>query len=133
MMRIDTITRWLCLFSAFTLIGGCSSHEYVRHLASDACLVTPQKSSKQEIQAYFGPPDKKQVLNSGDEEWTYFQQNKSLLRKTPYVGGKLGTEHYDVLIVVFRGDTVDLCQYRMLTDKEFKESQIDTGPKPNAE
>ncbi|MBA3013657.1 MAG: hypothetical protein KKD63_07620 [Proteobacteria bacterium] len=132
-MRLDTIPRWLYLLTVLILIGGCSSKEYVRHLASDACLITPQKSTKQEIQAYFGPPDRKQTLNAGNEEWTYFQQNKSLLRKTPYVGTQLGTEHYDVLIVTFRGDMVELCQYRLLSDKEFKDSKIDTGPKPDAD
>jgi len=131
-MRFTTVSRCLFLLTTLVLVGGCSSKEYFRHLASDACLVTPQKSTRQEIQAYFGPPDKKQNLGNGLEEWTYFQQNKSLLRKTPYVGSKLGSEYYDVLIIVFRGDTVNLCNYRMLSDLEFKDSKIDTGPKADA-
>ncbi len=130
------------LFKKTTLLGllalmvvsvGCSSKEQVRHLASDACLITPQQSTKQNIHAYLGQPDKKQTLANGNEEWTYFQQNKSLLRKTPYIGQKLGTEQYDVMTVVFRGEIVDACQYRMFTEEEFKESHIDIGPKPDAD
>ena len=132
-MRLTTITRWLCLLATIILINGCSSKEYVRHLASDACLITPQQTTKQQIQSYLGPPDKKTVLADGGEEWTYFQQNKSLLRKTPYIGDKLGEEHYDVMVVLFHGDVVDSCQYRMFTEKEFKESHFDMGPKPDAD
>ncbi len=102
-------------------------------MASDACLITPQQTTKQQLQAYLGPPDKKTTLTDGSEEWMYLQQNKSLLRKTPYVGDKLGEEHYDVMVVRFRGEIVDTCQYRMFTEEEFKESRIDTGPKPDAD
>lgn len=123
----------LGLLALMTVSAGCSSKEYVRHLASDACLITPQQSTKQNIQAYLGPPDKKQTMASGHEEWTYFQQNKSLLRKTPYIGPKLGSEQYDVMTVVFRGEIVDACQYRMFTEEEFKASRIDLGPKPDAD
>lgn len=122
--------RWLLVLLLFS--AGCASKEYVRHLASDASLIKPQQTTKPEVQAYLGPPDKKQSIVNGGEEWTYFQNNKSLLRKTPYIGQKLGSEQYDVMIVVFRGEVVDNCQYRMLTDMEFKESHIDTGSKPDA-
>jgi hypothetical protein len=122
----------LCILIAITLSAGCTSKEYVRHLASEACLITPHQSTQKEVSAYFGPPDKKQALGNGQEEWTYFQQNKSLLRKTPYIGEKLGTQDYDVMVVVFQGDVVASCQYRMFTEAEFKESHIDTGPKPDA-
>lgn len=113
--------------------AGCSSHEYVRHLASEACLITPQQTTKKDLQAYLGPPDKKQTLANGDEEWTYFQQNKSLMRKTPYIGQRLGSEEYDVMIVVFKGDVVDVCQYRMFTEAEFKESHIEADTRPDAD
>ncbi len=123
----------LALLVILSLCAGCGSKEYVRHLASEACLITPQQSTKQEVQAYLGPPDKKQTLANGDEEWTYYQQNKSLLRKTPYIGQKIGSEEYDVMIVAFKKAVVDSCQYRMFTEAEFKESHIETGPKPDAD
>lgn len=123
----------VCLFALLMLCLSCTSKEYVRHLASDACLITPQQSTKENINAYLGPPDKKQALADGGEEWTYFQKNRSLLRKTPYVGSKLGSEHYDVMVLVFRGEIVDACQYRMFTEEEFGKSHIDSGPKPDAD
>lgn len=131
-MRLHKLPPLFCLLAVLLLSAACGHKEYVRHLASDACLISPQQSTRQEVQSYFGPPDKKQALADGNEEWTYFQQNKSFLRKTPYIGEKIGSEHFDVMIVVFRGDVVDACQYRMFTDTEFKESHIDTGPKPDA-
>ena len=123
----------LGLLVLMAICAGCESKEYVRHLTSDACLITPKQSTKKELQAYLGPPDKKETKANGSEEWTYFQQNRSLLRKTPYIGKKLGSEQYDVMIVVFQGEVVDACQYRMFTEEEFKASHIDTGPKPDAD
>jgi hypothetical protein len=125
-------TPLLCLLTVMMLNLSCTSKEYVRHLASDACLITPQQSTKENINAYLGPPDKKQALANGGEEWTYFQQNKSLLRKTPYIGTKLGSEHFDVMVIAFHNEIVDTCQYRMFTKEEFEKSHIDTGPKPDA-
>jgi hypothetical protein len=133
-MRFIGKTPLLGLLTLLLLSFGCTSKEYVRHLNSDASLITPQQSTKQDINAYLGPPDKKQPLANGSEEWTYFQQNKSLLRKTPYVGAPLGlgSEHYDVMVIVFHGEIVDTCQYRMFTKEEFDKSHIDSGPKPDA-
>ena len=133
LMRLFRKPTQLCLLVSLALCAGCSSKEPVRHLASDACLITPQQTTKQQIQAYLGPPDKKTTLADGSEEWRYFQQTKSLLRKTPYIGEKLGEEHYDVMVVVFQGEMVGTCQYRMFTEEEFKESHIDMGPKPDAD
>lgn len=132
-MRFVGKVPLLCLLTFLMLSLSCTSKEYVRHLASDACLITPQQSTKENINAYLGPPDKKQALADGGEEWIYFQRNQSLLRKTPYVGGKLGSENYDVMVIFFRGEIVDACQYRMFTKEEFEKAHIDIGPKPDAD
>lgn len=121
------------LLILLAIICGCASRQPVRHLASDACLITPDKTSKQEITAYFGSPDKKQTASDGSEEWFYLQQNKSLLRKTPYVGSKLGSEAYDVMVLTLRGDTVTSCQYRMFSEEEFKQTNIGPASKPDAD
>lgn len=133
-MRLLAKIPQLCLLFGLSLSLGCSSREYVRHLPSDASLVTPQQTTKAELNAYLGPPEKKQALTDGREEWTYFQQNKSLMRKTPYLGATfgLGSEHYDVMVVVFQGEVVASCQYRMFTKEEFDQSHIDNGIRPDA-
>ncbi|MBI4791700.1 MAG: hypothetical protein HY789_02960 [Deltaproteobacteria bacterium] len=104
-------------------LSGCSFFKGpVRHLASDVCLMT-QGTTRQEVLAYMGPPDDQQVDQYG-EIWIYFQVNKSLLRKTPYIGDNLGTEDVDVVTVRFEGDKVITCAYRSLTVEEFKKSGI---------
>ena len=111
----------LCL-SLFSLSGCSLFRGPVRHLASDVCLMT-QGTTRQEVLAYMGPPDDQQVDKYG-EMWIYYQVNKSLLRKTPYIGDNLGTEDVDVVTVRFEGDKVITCAYRSLTAEEFKKSGI---------
>ena len=101
----------------------CSSGHYVRHLASDACLVTPQQSTKQDVMSYLGPPDNRQTGVDG-ERWIYYQRHESMLRKTPYIGDKLGYENYDVVIITFKGDLAKSCTYRMFNQQEFKDSKL---------
>lgn len=107
-------------------LSGCFYHDQVRHLASDVCLVT-QDLTKKEVVAYLGPPDKRSVDPEKGEVWSYFEVKKSTLRKTPYVGDKLGTENYDLVTITFSGDRVTTCLYRSLSETEFKE----TGLKAN--
>ena len=70
-----------------------------------------------------GPPDDQQVDQYG-EMWIYYQVNKSLLRKTPFIGDKLGTEDVDVVTIRFEGEQVTACAYRSLTVDEFKKARI---------
>lgn len=117
--------------SAYLLFISACSSKPVRHLASDICLMT-QGTTRQEVITYMGPPDEQRVDQYG-EIWVYYQVNKSLLRKTPYIGDSLGTEDVDVVTVRFAGDQVTTCAYRSLTPEEFKESgigqQYDIGDK----
>ncbi len=119
------IRKRLTIFSCIVclhLLAGCFSHGPARHLASDVCLMT-QGTSKDEVLSYMGPPDDQQVDQYG-EMWIYYQVNKSLLRKTPYIGDKLGDEDVDVVTIRFAGDKVTTCAYRSLTPEEFKNSGI---------
>jgi len=70
-----------------------------------------------------GPPDEQHTDQYG-EIWIYYQVNKSLLRKTPYIGDKLGDEDVEVVTVHFMGDQVSTCAYRSLTPEEFKKTGI---------
>ena len=128
-MRFAFPSRFaVCLCLLAVACSGCFFHgEPVRHLSSDACLVTPNLTQK-DVLATLGPPDEKQKNEHG-EVWIYTQVNKSFLRKLPYIGDKLGSENYDVVTITFAGDTVATCLYRSYTDSEFKKSGIKiSGP-----
>lgn len=108
------------------LFSGCASHE-VRHLASDASLFSPGKTSQQQILGILGPPDQKQELKQGGEIWRYYQAHKSFLRKTPFFGNRLGEESFDVLTITFRNQRLVDSVYRQLTEGEFAKLGINTG------
>lgn len=109
------------------LLTGCFRHEPVQHLAADASLLTPGKSSRQDVLTYLGEPIEKQLQGDNTEVWIYNQVRKSMLRKTPYVGGKIGTEEYDILSVTFKADTVLGVTYRMVPENDFKKSPVDAA------
>jgi hypothetical protein len=115
--------KTLGLFFAIGLLlmlTGCFRHPPVQHLAADASLLTPGKSTRQEVLTYLGEPAEKQQLADNTEMWIYHQVRKSTLREAPYVGEFLGTEEYDVLSVTFSADTVQTVTYRMVPEKDFK-------------
>ncbi len=111
----------LTLILLILFLPSCS-HKPVRHLASDICLMT-QGTSKKEVLTYMGSPDEQRTDQQG-ELWIYYQVNKSLLRKTPYIGGNFGDENVDVVTIRFAGDLITTCVYRSLTDEEFRKSGI---------
>ncbi|MBI5558336.1 MAG: hypothetical protein HY885_11930 [Deltaproteobacteria bacterium] len=125
------------LFSTFLLVfclfflSACFFGSPVRHLASDVCLMT-QGTSKDEVLTYMGAPDDQQTDQYG-EMWIYYQVNKSIMRKTPFIGDNLGTEDVDVVTVRFEGEKVITCAYRSLTVEEFKKSGITSHDLPDVE
>lgn len=121
------------LLIAFSLLSACSSRSYVRHIASDLCLVVPQQSTKKEIITLMGAPDLRTPLPENREKWTYIQDRKSLMRKTPYIGDKIGYENYDIGLIIFNGETVETINYRQFTEQEFRESGINTTKSSDAE
>ena len=110
----------IIVFGLLFLLAGCFHRKPVQHLAADACLITPKLTTRQDVLNYLGEPAESLKHEDGSEEWIYYQANKSLLRKTPYVGDKLGSEEYDILHIIFNGDIVQTCIYRNLPEKEFQ-------------
>jgi hypothetical protein len=120
----STIRLFAVVILTAIFTTGCSSHTYVRHLASDACLVTPLQSSKKDLMDYMGPPDNR--LNGPDgEKWIYYQRHQSWLRRVPYMGDKIGNEDYEAMIITFKGNLVKTCVYRAYNEREFKDSGLE--------
>lgn len=130
-MRFAFPSRFVVCLCLLAFVGtGCFYRDPVRHLSSDICLITPNLT-QQEVLAYLGSPDEKQKGEQG-EIWIYREVKQSLLRKTPYIGDKLGSENYDVATIHFVGDVVSACLYRAYNEEELKKSGITiSGPRAN--
>lgn len=114
---------WLMLLGVL-VFQGCAGQP-VRHLASDASLVVPGSSTRQEVQQLLGPPDQQEGNVEQGEIWQYRQVNKSLLRKAPYVGNALGNQNYDVLTITFQNDIVKASVFRNFDDEKLSGLEID--------
>ncbi len=123
MKFFKTISIAIALFFIIVLEGCQSKH--VQHLASDVCLLSPGVT-KQEVLTYLGVPNERRLNEQGNEIWLYFQVHKSFLRKTPFIGDKLGDENYDMVTVTFFNEAVSTCIYRAYTEEQMKEMGIMT-------
>jgi hypothetical protein len=87
-------------------------------------MVTPGTTTKEEVVNYLGRPDVEYETAEGGLLWVYYEAKKDLLRDTPYIGGKIGKEVYEVVKVTFNGDIVQTIGYRTMGEEEFKASGI---------
>jgi len=74
-------TVLLCL-----AMSGCYNQP-VRHLGSDVGLIKAGETTRQEVLSLLGDPDSTRMVSATTEEWTYQEEDKSLLQQTPVVGG----------------------------------------------
>jgi hypothetical protein len=117
---LRTAVIWISLLACGTFMVGCSSKSPIRHLPSDISLAVPNQTTQKEVVSFMGFPDAKKIISQNEEEWIYYQANKSLLRRTPLLGDKMGATDYDVAIITFRDKIVTSSQYRSFTEEEFK-------------
>jgi hypothetical protein len=118
----------MALLLTFTMTG-CYRTQ-VRHLSSDVCLLQPGQTTREEVLAYLGDPDQRQINPEKGETWIYYQGNKSLLRKMPYLGKNMGEEQFDVVMITFQGDLVRTCAYRSFDENEFNRKYL-AGNEPS--
>lgn len=110
----------LLIYSMIAItVAGCGSKP-VRHLASDASLVKPGVSTKEEVLTYLGDPDARQMISTTIERWVYYEESESTMQKTPYLGKFFGSSGYNQIVVTFDGDTVTDSRYNSFESDEFK-------------
>ena len=112
----------LCL-SFLISTAGCA-RKSVRHLASDVGMISPGTSTKQEVVNYLGQPNAEYKMTEAGLLWVYYEAKKTMLRDTPYIGGKIGEETYEVVKVTFNGDIVQTVGYRTMREEDFKETGL---------
>ncbi len=120
--KVYVVAVATCL-AFFMGMAGCAKKN-VRHLASDVCLVTPEKTTKEQVLTYLGQPDEQYEMAEGGETWIYYDVNKSALHDTPFIGQKIGDKKYEMVKVTFGGEIVQTCVYRLLTEEEFEEGGL---------
>lgn len=113
-------TLLVFLFLSVVLTVTACSNKQVRYLASDVCLVEPDKTTKQEVLSYLGQPDEQYAEPTGEEVWVYYDSKKSMISDTPYFGDKIGDEKFEMVTVTFAGNIVRTCVYRSMSEEEFK-------------
>ncbi|BDD85640.1 hypothetical protein [Desulfofustis limnaeus] len=115
---MTAITRALLCLILSAMIAACAGAP-VRHLASDASLIKAGASTKEEVLTYLGDPDSRQTLSDRQERWIYYEERKSDLQQTPYLGRLFNAKGYDQIIITFEGDTVIDCRFNSFDADEF--------------
>jgi hypothetical protein len=113
-------TRRYCilLLGILVLAAGCTTHP-VRHLASDASLITIGKSTRADVLTYLGEPDSERMVSADTKQWVYFEENKSFLQKTPFIGKVFNPNGYGTVLITFKNDIVVDCRYSSFSKDEF--------------
>lgn len=113
------ITRWIfLLFFALFALTGCYNKS-VQHLASDAALIKAGSSTRHDVLMLLGEPDAQQEIAVGVQEWVYYEEDRSLMQRTPLVGELFDPNGYGVIRILMKGDLVTACRYNAFTDGEF--------------
>ena len=99
-------------------IAGCSGTP-TRHLVSDVAMIKAGETTREEVLELMGDPDSKRMVSPGIEEWVYYEESRTLLQDTPFVGGSFDPDGYHMVVVTLSGDTVTLCRYSGYEDDEF--------------
>jgi hypothetical protein len=121
-MAIPLLKR-LLLIVLVALLPGCYKQS-IRHVASDISLLQSGSTTREEVLLYWGEPEQRRFDAENREVWIYYQVKKSFLRRTPIIGGSMGSEQYDLAIITFDGDVVRNCTYRSLTEREMKKFEM---------
>jgi len=99
------------------MLGGCYSKP-VRHLASDASLIRAGESTRQEVLRYLGEPNGRRTVSPGVEEFVYYEEQRGMMQRTPFIGPFMGTEGNEMLLLTLTGDLVTDSVFRTFKKDE---------------
>ena len=114
-MRLSII--FYCLI--ISLLGGCQTKQ-IRHLASDAALITPGQTTRGELVSYIGQPDAHRKITDNIWEFIYFEDKRSLIDKTPFIGSLSSSDDYEMLRIIITDDKVTECEFSSFDKNDQK-------------
>ena len=115
-----SMVKWFVLVCLGAILSSGCVHEPVRHLASDASLISPGTSTKTDVLTYLGDPDERQNTEAGAERWLYYEEHLSAMQRTFYVGRWFDPKSVSRIIVTFEGEMVTDIQYNASETGEFE-------------
>ena len=110
------------MLAVVVLLSGCYTKP-VRHLASDAALITAGQSSRQDVLRYLGEPNGHRSLSPGVDEYVYYEDRKDGVGRMPLVGDWIDPDGYEMILVTLDGDLVTSCEFRVF--KEDDQAWVD--------
>jgi len=110
--------RMLVCLALLVFFGACTGSP-VRHLASDAALIKPGVSTRDEVLTYLGDPDSRQTISATAERWVYYEERQSTLQQAPYLGTLFNAKGYEQIVVTFDGDNVVDVRFNSFDADEF--------------
>jgi outer membrane protein assembly factor BamE (lipoprotein component of BamABCDE complex) len=86
------------------IITSCSGTPR-RYLAPDASIIK-EGQNKEEVLQIMGHPNATRVNPQGREEWYYYEEHKSFLKKVPIARSYFGRDEVESIQVTFEQDKV---------------------------
>ena len=121
------MVKWFVLICLGSFLWSGCVHEPVRHLASDASLISPGTSTRTDVLTYLGDPDERQKTETGAERWLYYEEHLSAMQRTFYVGRWFDPKSVSRIIVTFDGEMVTDIQYNASETGEFERDRDKSG------
>lgn len=115
---MNPIMRALACCLLLLMATGCANKP-IRHLASDAALIKPGTSTKEDVLTYLGDPDSQQQLSATTERWIYYEERPSTMQKAPFIGTFFDAAGYSQIQVTFEGDRVVDCRFSAHESDEY--------------
>ena len=115
---MEQLRRLVTFLIVLLLLISCTNKP-VRHLASDASLIKPGMTTKDDVLTYLGDPDAQQMTSETTERWIYYEETKTKMQNTPYIGNFFNAKGYSRIVVTFDGDNVVDCTYSSHDSDEF--------------
>ncbi len=110
-------TQLPLFFLVLLLAAGCYSQP-VRHLASDATLLSPGQSTVQDMRKYLGEPDGHREISPGVTEYVYNADQPGSLSSMPLIGSMTGSSGYEMLGILVQNDKVIRCEFRSFSKSD---------------
>lgn len=111
------VRKLLIILAILLALSGCQSKQ-VRHLASDASLIKPGQTTRDEVKRYLGEPNGHRSISPGVEEYVYYEDLPGFMGHTPVISSWVDAAGYEMIIITLKDDLVTNCEFRTFSEAD---------------